>query len=87
MSEHNEIKRLFFDTPENARTNTPSSSSFHPAEFESMAKDSNLFRVYFKPITLTKENTIDGKDPVEITITSPTTLVSQEPGESPLIVE
>ena len=37
-----------------------------------------------KPITLTKKNTIDGKEPVEITITSPTTLVSQEPGESPL---
>ena len=52
-----------------------------------MAKDSSLFRVYYKPVTLTKKNTIDGKEPVEITLTSPTTLISQEPGESPLIVE
>ena len=52
-----------------------------------MATDSNLFRVYYKPVTLTKKNTIDGKDPVEITITSPTVLISQEPGESPLKVE
>ena len=87
LSKHNQIKRLFFNTKEAARTNTPDSSSFHPSEFESMAVDSTLFRVYYKPVTLTKDNTIDGKEPVEITITSPTTLVSQEPGESPLIVE
>ena len=87
LSEHNEIKRVFFNTAEDAKNNIPSSASFHPAEFQSMATDSNLFRVYYKPVTLTKKNTIDGKEPVEITITSPTTLVSQEPGESPLIVE
>ena len=87
LSEHSQVKRLFFNTPEAAANNQPDSASFHPSEFESMANDSNLFRVYYKPITLTKKNTIDGKEPVEITITSPTTLVSQEPGESPLIVE
>jgi len=52
-----------------------------------MAKDSSLFRVYYKPVTLSKDNTIDGKEPVEIILTSPTVLISQEPGESPLIVE
>ena len=87
ISEHSQVKRLFFNTPEAAANNQPDSASFHPSEFESMANDSSLFRVYYKPITLTKKNTIDGKEPVEITITSPTTLVSQEPGESPLIVE
>ena len=87
ISAHNQIKRLFYSTPENAKNNVPSSASFHPAEYESMALDSSLFRVYYKPVTLTKKNTIDGKEPVEITITSPTTLISQEPGESPLKVE
>ena len=87
LSQHSQVKRLFFNTPEAAAKNQPDSASFHPSEFESMAKDSSLFRVYYKPITLTKKNTIDGKEPVEITLTSPTTLISQEPGESPLIVD
>ena len=52
-----------------------------------MAVDSTLFRVYYKPVTLTKKNTIDGKEPVEITITSPTRLISKEPGDSKLIVD
>ncbi len=87
LSEHYQIKRKFYNTKEDAANDNPSSSSFHPSEYESMAKDSSLFRVYYKPITLTKNNTIDGKEPVEITLTSPTVLISQEPGESPLIVE
>ena len=87
LSEHSQIRRKFYNTPEDAANDNPFSSSFHPSEFESMAKDSSLFRVYYKPVTLTKKNTIDGKDPVEIIITSPTVLISQEPGESPLIVE
>ena len=46
-----------------------------------------LFRLFYKGQLLTKDNTIDGGDPVEITITSPTKLVTQEPGESKLKVE
>ena len=87
LSEHSQIKRKFYNTKEDAANDNPFSSSFHPSEFESMAKDSTLFRVYYKPVTLTKANTIDGKEPVEIILTSPTVLISQEPGESPLIVE
>ena len=87
LSEHNQEKRLFYSSSLSASLEKPYSASFHPTEFESMANTSPLFRVYYKPITLTKKNTIDGKEPVEITITAPTTLVSQEPGESPLIVE
>ena len=87
LSEKNQEKRLFYSSSLSASLNKPYSASFHPTEFESMANTSPLFRVYYKPITLTKKNTIDGKEPVEITITSPSTLVSQEPGESPLIVE
>ena len=87
LSEHSQIRQKFYNTPEDAANDNPYSSSFHPSEFESMAKDSSLFRVYYKPVTLTKDNTIDGKEPVEIILTSPTVLISQEPGESPLIVE
>ena len=87
ISEHNEEKRLFYSSSLSASLEKPYSASFHPTEFESMANTSPLFRVYYKPITLTKKNTIDGKEPVEITITSPTTLISQEPGESPLKVD
>ena len=63
------------------------SASFEPAEFQSAAYESTLFRTFVQGDILTKDNTIDGKDPVEITITSPTRLVTQEPGESKLKVE
>jgi len=87
LSDHYQVKTKFYSTKESASLDLPYSASFSPSEFESMAKDSSLFRVYYKPITLTKLNTIDGKEPVEIRLTSPTVLISQEPGESPLIVE
>ena len=87
LSEHNEIKRKIYTSSLDALTDTPFSSSFEPAEFQSMAYESNLFRLFYKGQLLTKDNTIDGKDPVEITITSPTKLVTQEPGESKLKVE
>ena len=48
---------------------------------------SKLFRLFYKQELLTKNNTIDGKEPVEITITSPTKLVTQEPGDSKLKVD
>ena len=52
-----------------------------------MAYDTTLFRSFYKGNLLTKDNTIDGGDPVEITITSPTRLVTQESGESKLKVD
>jgi len=87
LSETTWVRNYFYSSAVSASLDMPYSSSFSPSEYESMAKDSNLFRVYYKPVTLTKDNTIDGKEPVEVIITSPTTLISQEPGESPLIVE
>ena len=47
----------------------------------------NFLDFFYKGQLLTKDNTIDGKDPIEITITSPTKLVTQELGESKLKVE
>jgi len=87
LAEHNEIKYKNYASSQDAYTDTPLSSSFEPAEYQSMAYDSKLFRLFYKGQLLTKKNTIDGKDPVEITITSPTKLVTQEPGDSKLKVE
>ena len=87
LAEHNEIRYKNYASSQDAYTDTPLSSSFEPAEYQSMAYDSKLFRLFYQGQLLTKDNTIDGKDPVEITITSPTRLVTQEPGDSKLKVE
>lgn len=87
ISEHNEIKYKNYTSSLDAYQDKPFSSSFEPAEYQSMAYDSKLFRLFYKGQLLTKKNTIDGGDPVEITITSPTKLVTQEPGDSKLKVE
>ena len=87
ISEHNEIKYKNYTSSLDAYQDVPFSSSFEPAEYQSMAYDSKLFRLFYKGQLLTSKNTIDGKEPVEITITSPTKLVTQEPGDSKLKVE
>ena len=87
LSEHNEIKNKIYTSSLDAYTDTPFSSSFEPAEFQSMAYESSLFRLFYKGQLLTKKNTIDGKEPVEVIVTTPTKLVTQEPGDSKLKVE
>ncbi len=87
ISEHNEIKEFFYSSEASASRGESYSSSFAPAEFQSVAYESKLFRLFYKQELLTKNNTIDGKEPVEITITSPTKLVTQEPGDSKLKVD
>ena len=99
ISEHNEIKLKYYTSSLSVSDangygihtqyggNYQFSSSFEPAEYQSMAYESKLFRLFYKQTLLTKENTIDGKEPVEVTITSPTRLVTKEPGDSKLIVE
>ena len=83
----NEIKEFFYSSEASASRGESYSSSFAPAEFQSVAYESKLFRLFYKQELLTKNNTIDGKEPVEITITSPTKLVTQEPGDSKLKVD
>ena len=99
MSEHNEIKVPYYTSSidvsiangygYHTRYNGmyQYSASFEPAPFQSAAYESTLFRTFVKGELLTKDNTIDGKDPIETTITTPTRLVTQEPGESKLKVE
>ena len=99
MSEHNEIKVPYYTSSidvsiangygYHTRYNGmfQYSASFEPAPFQSAAYESTLFRTFVKGELLTKDNTIDGKDPIETTITTPTKLVTQEPGDSKLKVE
>ena len=87
LAEHNEDKIKFYSSSLSASLDIPYSSSFQPSEHQSVAYESSLFRLFYKQELLTKNNTIDGKEPVEITITSPTKLVTQEPGDSKLKVD
>ena len=101
ISEHNEIEVPFYtsslsvseangygDFPQYKNNgNYQYSSSFEPTDIQSMAYDGNLFRAFVQGTLLTKDNTIDGNEPVEITITSPGKLVTQNSGESKLKVD
>ena len=99
MSEHNEIKKPYYTSSLSVsiangyglhtRYNGmyQYSASFEQAPFQSAAYESTLFRTFVQGEILTKDNTIDGLEPIEITITTPTKLVTQEPGESKLKVE
>ena len=84
LSEHNEDKLLFFSSSLSASLGKSYSASFAPSEHQSLAYDSKLFRLFYKGQLLTKDNTIDGKEPVEIIITTPTKLVTTEQGDSKL---
>jgi len=52
-----------------------------------MAHDTRLFRAFYQGTKLTRDNTIDGGEPVEVTIVAPTTLVTQDSEQSKLRTE
>jgi len=99
LSEHNDIKVPYYTSSladsiakgYGAHTefngNYQFSASYQRTSYQSQAYDSPLFRLFYQGQILTKKNTIDGGEPVEITITTPTKLVTQEPGDSKLKVE
>jgi hypothetical protein len=78
ISEHNQIQRFFYATPEDALINNPNSSSFEPAEFQSMAYDSALYRLFVQGIKLTRDNSIDGEEPVIVNEVAPTLLKTKD---------
>ena len=61
-----------------------SSRSLHRSEIQSVGHDNAYFRLAYLGCAQTKDTTLDKEPPVSITITSPTTLVTQDPGESKL---
>jgi hypothetical protein len=50
------------------------SSSFDATDLERATQNTILDKIYYEGTKLTEDNSSDGKPPVEITITSPTTL-------------
>tara|TARA_Y100000310_G_scaffold340111_1_gene434823 strand:+ start:2281 stop:6849 length:4569 start_codon:yes stop_codon:yes gene_type:complete len=63
------------------------SSSYHRSDMQSVGHDNVFFRVAYGGSVQTKKTTLDLENPVSIVVTSPTTLITQEPGESKLKVK
>ena len=57
------------------------------SEFQSVAYDSSLFRTFYQGVKLTRENSIDGKEPIEVNQVAPTTIVTQDSDISKLRTE
>ena len=79
-SENNEEKRYFYSSSLSASigTSVAYSHSFVTSDIQSVAYDSPLFRTFYLGTTLTRDNTIDGKEPIEVNQVSPTTIVTQD---------
>ena len=63
------------------------SQSFKRSEHESLFVDTILERTFYTGTQLNKNNDPSGEEPVQITFTNPTKLVTQTPGESRLKTE
>ena len=89
LSEKNEVEQFFFSSSFSASIGPTLaySSSFDKSEFASMAETTNLFRAFVQGTLLTRDNTIDGGEPVEITEVAPTILKTQDSDVSKLKVE
>ena len=68
-------------------TSVAYSHSFVESDIQSIAHDSSLFRAFYIGTKLTRDNTIDGNEPVEITAVAPTVLKTQDSDTSKLKVE
>ena len=97
LSEHNYEYRFFYTNQTSAsadhgyvwdteRSNYQSRSLVR-SEVQSVGYDNSYFRLAYGGCIQTKKSTLDLESPVSIVITSPTTLVTQDPGESKLRVK
>jgi len=79
-SENNQIKEFFYSSSLSASigTSVAYSHSFVESDVQSVAYDSPLFRTFYIGTKLTRDNTIDGKEPIEVNQVSPTTIVTQD---------
>ena len=87
LSPINQDTEKFYSSSISASLDKAYSSSFVESEFQSVISDSYLENAFFIGTKVTKDNAPGGGDAVEITLTSPTSLTTQEPGESKLRVE
>ena len=83
----NIILKEDFSTPhENGSVNNYFSSSLVRSDKQSLFVDNQMFRLTILGSLQTKKTTLDKLDPVTVVLTSPTTLVTKESGESKLDV-
>jgi hypothetical protein len=97
LSEHNFEYRFFYTNQTSASAdhgyiwdterNNYQSRSLVRSEVQSVGYDNSYFRLAYGGSIQTKRTTLDLENPVSITVTSPTTLVTQDPGESKLRVK
>ena len=77
--------KKFYNTVEDAFFMRPTSFSYEPARINLPHDSSTAMRnLYFLGCKTTKENVLRGESPVEITLTTPTKIVTKEPGDSKL---
>ncbi len=86
ISEHNFERRFFYTTQASASVNNYFSSSLVRSDKQSLYQDNQMFRLVYQGSLQTKKTTLDKLDPVTVVLTSPTTLVTKETGESKLDV-
>jgi len=86
ISEHNFERRFFYTTQASASLDNFYSSSFVRSDKQSLYQDNQMFRLVYQGSQQTKKTTLDKLDPVTVVLTSPTTLVTKETGESKLDV-
>ena len=89
LSEKNQVEKFFYSSSYSASVGPTLSysSSFDKSEFASMAETTNLFRAFYQGTLLTRDNTIDGGEPVEINEVAPTVLKTQDSDTAKLKVE
>ena len=77
--------KKYYTSVEDAFFMRPSSFSYEPARINLPHDSSTAMRnLYFLGCKTTKENVLRGDRPVEITLTTPTKIVTKEPGDSKL---
>jgi len=86
ISEHSMVQKFYYSSRFSQSIDNYHSSSLAPAEYNVLLSRSML-NLYYEGCEQTKDTTTDGGLPVEVTITSPTVLVTKEPGESKLKVK
>ena len=80
--------KLFYSSQFSASMHMPSSFSYEAADINVPAESSTAMRrLFFEGIMNTKLTTHDGLEPVEVKLTSPTRIVTKEPGDSKLDIE
>ena len=89
LAEHNDEYEYYYNTEANANRGPlyADSSSFKRSDVQSIAYSTNLYRAFYQGTLLTKDNTIDGKEPIEVNQVQPTTITTQDSDISKLRTE